>query len=159
MNRSKLRESVGKRFRFDPPAVEVDGTGNERVVPNVYICERVDHEGMYFSGAYSPSAPKINFDQVKERLSNPTPGAQTLHDAEAILLLKVQVVYTPRGLEYRPIRFDAPAGQRRHRRADRSVVIPIAGTQNKIVEAFWIVTLGLLVIGALKAMEARPARG
>jgi hypothetical protein len=116
MNRSRLRQSLGKRFRLDPPAINEGG----RIVDDIYTCERIDDEGMDLHGVHSSYAFRLNFDQVRERLSNPTPLARTLHDAEAILLLKVQVAFTPQGVHFTPIRSD---GRRRLTNRDRLVTL------------------------------------
>jgi hypothetical protein len=156
MNKRMQRKSEWKRFRLDPAAVVVGRDGTERVLDVVWIETLKDRTGRELSGIGAPYVLRINFDQVRETLSNPTAGARTGDDAEAVLLLKVQVVFTPHvpsGLVFRPLRHGARP-KRRQRTADKAVMIPIAGTPNKTAEAVWIGVLGLLVIAALGGFKS-----
>src|SRR5262245_23975788 len=94
MNKRMQRKSEWKRFRIDPPAIIVGADGTERVLDVVWLETMKDGIGRNLSAIGAPYVMRINFDQVRETLSNPTNGAMTGQDAEAILMLKVQVVFT-----------------------------------------------------------------
>jgi hypothetical protein len=156
MNKKMQRKSEWTRFRLDPPAIVVGPDGAERVIDVVWIETLKDRFGRGLAAIGSPYVLRINFDQVRETLSNPTPGALTGHDAEAILLLKVQVVFTtrvPSGVIFRPLRHGT-APRHRQRATDKAVAIPLAGTPNKGAEALWIGILGLLVLAAIGNAKA-----
>jgi len=107
MNKVMQRKSKWKRFAFDPPAIVVGSDGTDRILDEVWLETAKDFDGRELSAIGAPYSLRINFDQVRETLSNPTSGARTGRDAEAILLLKVQVVLTPRvpsGVTFRPLR-------------------------------------------------------
>ncbi len=108
---------------------------------------RKDESGRDLSGIGAPYLLRLNYDQLREVMSNPTPGPE---DAQATLMLKAQIVFTtsvPSGIAFRPLRHEG--GPRRRRRGDKAISIPIAGTENKTTEAVWIAALGVLLIAAL----------
>ncbi len=155
MNKREQRKSAYKRFRLDPPTVELRPDGSERQMDLVWIEIMKDETGRYLAAVGDRYVLRLNFDHIRETVSNPTPGSRTGHDAEATFLLKTQVVFTaqvPSGIIHRPLRHDSIT-RRRVRRADQAVVIPLSGTANKTSEAAWIGILGIAVLALIGRLK------
>lgn len=151
MNRKMLERSLGRRFRIRPVPITVDDYGIPRELDETWLVAGVEAEGLRLQGISSSYTVLIGWDHIVERLSNPVTDPSLL--GEAFLLLKSQMIFEKREVRYEPLLRPHVPPRVQRSGARKPLLIPIAGTPNKTLEAIWIGVLALLLVRALGSIE------
>jgi hypothetical protein len=147
MNRARLKESLGCRFRIRPAPVVVDERGLAHPADDTWIVTAVEPDGLRLIGISSSYAPLVPWDHIVERLSNPV--AQTDQNGEAFLLLKSQVIFDRRGVRFEPLLRPLMAPKLRRPSRTNPIVNPVADTPSKGTDASALLAIGFVALAAL----------
>src|SRR5258708_26261899 len=86
MNKAKLKDSLGRRFKIRPTPMSVNEYGLGRPLDDTWIVSAVEGDGLRLIGITSSYAPLLSWDHIVQRLSKPV--MQPDPHREALLLLK-----------------------------------------------------------------------